>query len=262
MSRKKRIFILKNINVDEVDKKYDIKLISNITNANECMPKNATKLTELAEKNNSDIISFLDESKRLHKCFITMIDIFSKRKINDISSNSSYSCYWCRNKIDSKPIGCPVSYKPRIIQKKYDSEISKETYTIRENISSNRIKSVELPSSVTPQNESSYYETFGIFCSFNCIMAYVIDNKHNRLFDSSKVLLHKLYYEIMNIKYDEPIAIKPSPSWKLLTEYGGPLTIKEYREGLNKIEYEHHGITRILPEFNPIGELFESKVKF
>ena len=63
MIRKKRkstkyVFILKNINIEKIDEKYGIKLLSNITD-NENIPDNATKLTEINIDKPLEIITFL-----------------------------------------------------------------------------------------------------------------------------------------------------------------------------------------------------------
>lgn len=263
MSKKNRTFILRDINVDEVDKKYDIKLISNLSTIEDFIPQNSTKLSELTEKNSSDIVSFLDESKRLHKCFVIMIDYKTN---SELSSLKSICCFWCRHLIETKPLGCPIKYSSIKLEKTYDSEISKETYTMKENITKNKCKIItENYTSLKAKiniNSNSFYLTYGVFCSFNCIMAHILDNKHNKLFDLSTILLIKMYKEIMNIKNTELTNIKPAPHWSLLVEYGGNLTIKEFRQSFNKIEYEQHGYIQNLPEFLSIGNLYEQKIKF
>ena len=45
-----------------------------------------------------------------------------------------------------------------------------------------------------------YYETDGIFCSFNCCQSYINDNKHIRLYDNSHMLLLKMYNDLMELK--------------------------------------------------------------
>jgi hypothetical protein len=266
MSKKNRTFILRDVDTDEVDKKYDIKLVSNISTIDDFIPQNTTKLSELSERSSTDIVSFLDESKRLHKCFVTMIDFKSN---NEHASYSSYNCFWCRHGIDTKPLGCPIRYVSRSAKKVYNSEISKETYTIKENVTENKVKVLnDNKESLTSANSkidilpNNYYSTYGIFCSFNCIMAFILENKHNRLFDLSTILLSKMYNEIMNTKCSKLTVIKPAPHWTLLVEYGGTLTIKEFRNSFNKIEYEHHGHIKNFPEFLSIGDLYEQKIKF
>ena len=104
-----------------------------------------------------------------------------------------------------------------------------------------------------------YYETDGVFCSFNCCQSWINDNKHNRMYDSSTMLLLKLYNTIMGTRM---IVISPAPHWRVLETYGGHLNIIKFREGYNKMDYECHGNTKPLPIFLPLGTLFEEKIKF
>ena len=264
MTKKSRIFHLKGIDVDKIDKKYDIKLVSNITSVDEFIPKNTTKLSELTDKSCGEIVSFLDETKRLHKCSISMINFKSHEPLDD---TIIYNCYWDRHPIENKPIGCPISYVSRNANKVYYSEISKETYSIKENITPSKLENLKhtyCGSSTSKLSISSkaYYQTDGIFCSFNCCMAFILDNKHNRIYDLSQMLLLKMYNDIVDSKVNDVVVIKPAPHWRLLTEYGGSLSIKEFRGNFNKIEYENFGMIKNFPEFNPMGVLHEEKIKF
>lgn len=249
----KYIFILKNIDTEKIDRKYDIKIISNISVDEDFIPNNTTKLSELPiEKGSFEIVSFLDESKKLHKCLVSMIDFKSKK---EIQKYNNYSCYWCRHYIETLPLGCPIKYVSNVAVKNYYSEISKDMYTIKENITKNKV----IKSDNTDTLNNNYYETDGIFCSFNCIMAFIIDNKKNNIYDNSIMLLTKIYNDIYGTK---KVYITPAPHWRLLSEYGGNLSIIEFRSSFNKIEYEEHGISKNLPEFMSISSIFEKKIKF
>ena len=105
---KKFIFTLHNINTEKIEQKYGITIVSNIANVDEKPPENSTKLTELTE-DHTDVISFLDETKRLYQCHISMIDFKSGEDVK----NLKYCCYWCRHKFDSTSIGCPIKYISR-----------------------------------------------------------------------------------------------------------------------------------------------------
>jgi hypothetical protein len=278
MIRKKRkttkyVFILKNVNTEQVDKKYDISLISNIRDS-EDQPDNTTKLTELLENNNEkshELISFLDESKRLYQCNVSMIDFITLKNVN----TTKYNCYWCRHCFNSYPIGCPINYVSNKAIKSYHSEVSKDNYIIKENttkykstlINSNipfifTILKEKKKSSLTIDKED-YFITDGVFCSFNCCKAFIKDNKHNILYENSESLLIKLFSDIMktnNLKLNT-ITISPAPSWRLLKEYGGNLTINEFRENFNKVSYDCHGsIKQVI--FRPVGHLYEEKINF
>jgi hypothetical protein len=294
---KKYIFTLHNINTEKIEQKYGITIVSNIANVDEAPPENSTKLTELAELNNEhvDVISFLDETKRLYQCHISMIDFKSGEDIK----NLKYCCYWCRHKFESASIGCPIKYISKKAVKNYYSEVSKDFYTIKENITRNRSLMLHNNKSkfvfchiVTPVvademnkdlkkqqddvetggdvassssscsiniNNRDYYSTDGIFCSFNCCKAFIKENKHNKLYENSDILLTKLYQDMYNVKN---IVINPSPHWRLLIEYGGYLTIQQFRDNFNKTTYESHGVIRNTDIFKPIATLYEEKLNF
>jgi hypothetical protein len=269
----KYIFVLKNIDTEKIERKYDIKTIQNVTNEikneiehnninninNTNNTNNITKISELNTDRSSDIVCFLDESKKQHKCNISMIDY----KTNMQLKSNNYHCFWDRNPFETVPIGCPIRYVSNIAVKKYISEISKDMYIIKENITKNKknIENKNLSVTNTP-----FYETDGVFCSFNCAMAYILDNKKsNRLYDNSEMLLIKMYNDIMlsDDKITENVfSIDPAPNWRLLKEYGGSLSIEEFRNNFNKIEYENFGYVKNFPTFNSIGVLFEKKIKF
>lgn len=263
---KKYVFTLVNINSEEIDKKYNISIVSNIFN-NEKQPENTTKIAELEDTNsNIDVISFLDETKRLYKCIVSMIDFSSGMDTDDMK----YNCFWCRNPFDSKGIGCPIKYISNKAVKKYYSEVSKDNYLIKENITSSKKKMLDskqgfvfIPlntnNSMIMIDKKEYYETDGIFCSFNCCKAYIKDNKHNNLYEHSEFLLYKMYNDMMGTKN---IMINSAPHWKLLKEYGGNLQISDFRAQFNKIQYRYHGVLHDSDIFKPVGTLFEEKINF
>ena len=216
--------------------------------------KNTTKLTEL-NSNCNELISFLDESKREHNCNVSMIDFISKMNVNLLR----YHCFWCKFPFETKPIGCPINYVPSQAVKKYFSHISREVYTIKEKITEKLRKKLE--KSKNDQIKvinNEYYETDGVFCSFNCCQAYINANKHDRTYDKSSILLVKMYNQIMGT---ENISIPPAPHWRTLEQFGGHLNIVKFRNGFGKVDYEKHGNTQSM-KFMPTGVLFEEKIKF
>jgi hypothetical protein len=248
---KKYTFVLKNIKSEEIEKKYGIKLISNITEVDNNIPTNSTKISELdfmPEK----IISFLDEHKRIHKCNISMIDFNKNQNIQSFK----YNCYWCKHSFNNNPIGCPIKYISHTVSKTYNSEISKDKYIIKENIT-NKNKTHNQHKDLLFSNEC-YYETDGIFCSFNCTIAYINDNKHNIMYDNSYMLLSKIYFEMSG----NTMTLTSAPHWRLLDIYGGHLTINEFRDSFNKSEYINYGTIKPIADFRSIGSLYEQKLKF
>lgn len=258
MSRNRYIFSLVGVNIEKVDQKYGIAPISSMAEE-DTIPENTTKIDDLEIiKKTPDVVSFLDESKRLRKCSISMIDFKSNRKIDE---KTRYKCYWDKNSIPEnlQPIGCPIKYIPSRVIKSYPSEITKETYTISEPITEKRRKEIERRKDKRMTTETKgYYETDGIFCSFNCCMAFIDapENKQNPIYQYSKSLLLKMYNDLNhNEKIQE---IMNAPHWRTLTDFGGHLTIEQFRDSFNKIQYQDHGVI----SYVSIGRLFEDKIKF
>lgn len=240
--RNKYTFSLNGINLDDINTKYDIKLA-----------KNNQKTTKISDLSN-DNISFLDESKRSISCYVTMIDLSTELKVNDIK----YKCFWCRENIGNVvPIGCPIKYVPKQVIKRYMSNISRDVYTIKENITSDdMIRKLENFENIKII-DLDYYVTDGIFCSPNCCQSYINDNKHNKLYDLSSFLLKNIYKKIFNIPKPN---INPAPHWRTLKCYGGMLDIEKFRENFDKIDYKEHG--NVIPKFIPLCKLYEESFKF
>jgi len=246
---KKSIFTLTSINLNKINEKYSISI--NFEDESQAKIK-TTKLTDL-EKNavnkNIETFSFLDESKKTHKCILSMIDFSSRQNVKELN----YNCFWDRNPIDGEPIGCPINYIPKQIQKTFFSQTSKDTYLIRENVMPE--SKIEDENIITINED--YYETDGAFCGFECCLAFIRDNKHNRMYDRSEILLTKIYNKLNNTK---SMSITPAPSWRILKEYGGHInTITKFRSNFGKVDYDYNGYTQ---KCLPIAHLYEEKVKF
>ena len=265
----KYVFTLKNINTEEVDKKYKIDVVSNLSSFSN-QPTNTTKLSDLERDKSLDIISFLDETKRNYQCHVSMIDFRTKENIE----SKKYNCFWCRNPFSTVPIGCPLQYVSSNACKNYFSEISRDTYIIKEKITEYRYDKIDAKSTedqLLSIHKNGYYITDSVFCSFNCTKAFIKKNKHDSLYNMSENLLVKMYYDMYvktldteDAKFNAKnlIFIEAAPHWRLLREYGGHLTIEEFRENFNKILYEFHGVINPETFFKPVGFIFEEKIKF
>lgn len=85
--------------------------------------------------------------------------------------------------------------------------------------------------------EDYYNDTFyciGHFCSFNCMKSYNLD-LNDSLSSKRESLMNLLYYQTYSIQKN----INPAPHWMCLEEYGGNLTIENFRENslVNNKEY-------------------------
>lgn len=257
MPKKKYIFSLVGVNMEKVNQKYGI-----IPTDEDIIPINTTKIDDLnITKTNPEIVSFLDESKRLRKCTISMIDFSSGTSISLSSGErlKHYKCFWDKNfiPVNCRPIGCPIKYVPSRAIKSYHSEISKERYVITEPITEKRAEEItDRNDKHVTAEKRNYYETDGIFCSFNCCIAYIDapENKLNPLYRYSESLLLKIYEDLTGEIASE---IMPAPHWRTLTDFGGHLTVEQFRESFNKISYVDYGLI-----FVSVGKLFENRIKF
>ena len=125
----------------------------------------------------------------------------SKRPLQKLNIN----CWWCKHIIpsDVHPIGCPVKY--------YKKDISKNI-------------------------EEDFFETDGIFCSFNCTLSYINEvSVHNIRYRESGGLLYILYKKIFNC-FPPNMDIKAALDWKLLKIFGGIMNIEEFRNSFQKLD--------------------------
>ncbi len=81
-----------------------------------------------------------------------------------------------------------------------------------------------VPCSIPFNYVNTKFEVFGCFCSFNCALAYIINSNIDKK-DEKISLLHLLYRKIYN-KNDN---FEPAPKKEILLDYGGNLTIEQYR---------------------------------
>lgn len=254
----KHTFSIKGINIEKVEQTYGLSIQSNIQKPAESS-KNATKISELQVSIDPEVITYLDEAKKLRKCIPTMVCHFRDQILPE---KTGISCFWCRHPFETIPIGCPMRYVSSQIEKRYTSEITRDTYQIKENVDADSIDPEEFRDTDKIQlllHNKNYYESDGVFCSFNCCLAYINENKRNPLYKSSKSLLFKIYRDIFGMS---PGSLIPSGSWRLLASFGGHLSITEFRKNLNKVQYIEQNKIISQPKFAPMGILYEEKNRF
>ena len=246
---KKRTFTLKNVDLKVTNAKYGLVIISNI----EKETPNSTKTTKITDLFTNDVemsISFLDENKKNYKCSVSMIDWSRHKTLPDVTS---IKCFWCKHSFGTKPIGCPISFCNSMIEKSYTSHITKDKYFMKENIGTKKLEMTkELSDIEIIPIKKDYYLTDGCFCSFNCCLAFIKDHNHDLFYKDSQSLLHSMYYQMIGKKAGKLLA---APHWRLLTDFGGNLTIQEYRQSFNVIDYEFMFTVR------DIGQNSNSEIK-
>jgi hypothetical protein len=249
-SKSKYIFALKGIDVLKIMSKYGINVSSNIQSISHIHPDNTTDLTSLRESNSffkqnePEKFSFLDEAKRLRSCTQSQVDY----------ENGKRWCWWCKHQFDTPPWGCPIRLKSSIKNVNYLSAISKTNYSLVEKHELNN-------------NNECVYITDGMFCSINCCLSWANDKKQDVDYTNSLFLLSKMYRQVSRKKITDTVNLPTAaPDWKLLERFGGYLTIHQFREDFDKIEYLKAGTTihsePVNVQFAPISHCFEEKLKF
>jgi hypothetical protein len=132
-----------------------------------------------------------------------MIDINIKGPLPPVTNKL---CWWDRNSFKTVPLGCPLKYHAKILENK---KMKKDT---------------------------EIFETEGIFCGFACCRAYILSQKNNLKYKDSLGLLSMIALAVCKKQIDIPTA----PTFKILKEYGGHLTIAEYRKLLGVIDFEEN----------------------
>lgn len=182
-------------------------------------PKNANPIDSIMN-NESNVYTFLDPEKKTKRWMITMIESMKKTVLPE-NFESPIKCWWCHNAFTNSPLGCPI-------------------------------KHVISPSS-TPSSNIGYYLTKGYFCSWNCLLGYGNSIKNIPEFNECIQLIYMMFHENGNTG-----EIQPAPHFSLLKEYGGPLSIEEYRSTHELYtNTNNHYILMV-----PVGELYNVKSKF
>ena len=247
--QKKRIFTLKGIDPVSVEKRYGLLPEKESLTSMEAVQisRDVTPINTLFnisdQEGNSAGFYFIDDSREY---MVSMCDSITQNRIK------CQTCYWCRHPFDTVPIGCPIRYKPDIGIKVCTSELTKEEFAIKQEIPKNTVLSADNFHHIARR----VYETEGSFCSFNCCLAYLKDNHNNSWYKNSINLLMKMYIDVFpDLKFEKLI---PSPPWTLLQEYGGHMTIDQFRnESRNRLFIDKgYRVTR-LPKVVPMGSIYD-----
>lgn len=195
---------------------------------------------------------YLTDPRRQYTLKLSMVDCTTSENILDSKKCAAASCFWCRHRFSTLPIGCPLRYLPTqvvrtILSKSEDSS----TYSIKENVSESLCSSIH-----EDTVRKAYFETDGIFCSFNCCLAFINDNAHKSRYRQSKTLLSNMYAAAVGTCVAQ---IQPAPSWRLLSEYGGHMSIDEFRQTFNKVQYSESFEVKNVPRRVSVAVAFEKR---
>lgn len=277
---KKPVFVLRNIKPDKIDLKYnllngdqdkDTDASKKMNHQSEGIQGPRTKISDLSVPDSEEKLSysFLDESKKDHQCVVTMKSLLTN---DHLPPSTVVHCFWCRHNFSYRPIGCPIDFVPKRITKTYHSEITKDVYTLRENVTVHQLDQLrlEMKDSINQQSihrmecdyqlqDRDYYLMDGMFCSFNCCLAFIRDNLQNPIYLYSENYLVKIYYDLFG---NDSAPLVAAPSWRLLREYGGHMSIEEYRRNFYKVDYlDINNMIVPFPNSKHVGFLFEKQVK-
>ena len=144
-------------------------------------------------------------------------------------SSKTYKCFWCDLEIINKPLGCPI---------KQVANFTRITTSNKHNL-------------VIPKENTKEFLTEKVFCSFNCVKAFINSKKHDDYYSDSARLLALMYSLVKEVS--KPIVINPSPCKSVMTTYGGNITPQQYRQSFGTKIFKEAG--KII--MNPISNLFE-----
>jgi hypothetical protein len=183
-----------------------------------------------------------------------ILDLETKRHFNYLSITTKtvkdkiYNCWWCTLPIENDPIGCPLSMQQSTFRK--GSSTPHKAPIRKGDDEENAFCTASTESVIT-------YYTDGLFCCLNCIKAYIMESgEHDAKYKDSIRLLAMMACD--NEQIQDPLTINPSPPWRFLQQYGGHLTVDQYREMIGRMIYKEKGIVQI----KPITTLYEEDEKF
>lgn len=198
---------------------------------------------------NEQTFSFLDES---HKFVLTMQDSVKQQVLR------GSVCFWCHHGFGTAPIGVPLTYRHPHLTRAFTSNNTRETYTLKHQITRQTLAEIE------PETAPSkcVYETEGVFCSFQCALAYVHEHSAHPRMLHAEFLLRKMRNDAFGgACADKPL--RPAPHWTLIDCYGGPLTIDAFRASTEHYRYAQLDQTLVMhPMQMPRGQLFEQIYMF
>lgn len=177
---------------------------------------------------------FLDSKKNRRKMWLHMVDF---ARDGPLPSCTDIPCMWCREPFITCPLGIPVSFLASDSQSRERKNIMK------------KCKNMNIPIDSTFE----FFETDGVYCSFPCIKSQILQEYSNPRYKNSLSLLSLLYMKL----FDQHVHTIPSaPSWKLLSRWGGHMTVEEWRSSFDRIVY-NQTINIMKPLMFPLSSMHE-----
>lgn len=109
-----------------------------------------------------------------------------------------------------------------------------------------------MPCAIPYKYIKGIYQVYGCFCSFECAYKYLLNNKIHKKQEVIS-LLHSLNKHFYN--HEKTIPIIPAPNKEVLIDYGGNITIEEFRK--NNVSKENQ-YNICIPPLVPINHTVET----
>ena len=132
--------------------------------------------------------------------------------------STNVQCWWCTLNFDSVPRFIPISIEPTT-----------------DGVVGTVILASELKK--TPNKKAYIISTKGLFCSFNCVSAYICIHTHDMFDRLNKLSMLKFVYEMLTKKKARDIKSSPHPTDMI--QFGGLLSISQYQAKIKVLEYEN-----------------------
>lgn len=249
-------FYLDGIDPVAIERKYNLTTLSNIERST---PSHKTSSIKSLYFDQSRLISYVDTTRRNRNWVLTMRDHLTQQ---ELPLKWEGCCCACHLEIRSRPLGCPLRYIPSELIHTFTSEFSKGPISQVKKLSRREIMKYKYdpPGPEYRLVERDYYETIHVFCSFNCIVKHIEDNRHLTLYKDSMKEVFNLYFDFFAERITR---IPAAPSFLLRKKYGGELSDEDFRKSFKNLIFVDAGaVCRKLPVMYPIGMAFEKLVTF
>jgi len=172
------------------------------------LPININDIDTNLDKNNTDSIFIKQESYFSEPLNISNENINIKENLNCIQNTTETEL---RNSINNHNFN-------KIIVYNFEFNDNTKCWWCKHNFNSPRL-------SLPEQYHNNTFYCTGNFCSWECMKAYNIDSNDNFIWKRES-LINLMYY----FTYNEYKEIKPAASWLILKDFGGNLSINEFRK--------------------------------
>lgn len=199
-------------------------------------------------------ISFYDASRRQHNIKVNMIDNINKKAL---PLSTKVPCFHDHHTFRTSPLGCPVEFVADQLIHKYKTELNKTVVEVKKNIIADDRDLDDRNSDDIVYN--NFYYTYGMFCSFNCMLKFARKNKDDPRFRNSIPLINSMYYDL----YGHHDKLSEASDFDTITTYDGFQTIEEFRKSFSTVDYVNtRNFYKTIPIMVPVGTMYQAVLKF